>query len=1325
MAQTQITYTDKTNKVVIVDRTKQATAEDFNEIKAAVNDNANDVTAEVVKLTSADNDSITFYSNAGQVRAIAVAEIEYRHTVAVKGLSSIFLWNAASTASDDGYEVIRPTAIDSGDPGRYLVTSRMNFSDLTAVLGDVSGANSRIGDILIIKEAGTVTVGNFDDGNEVEIVLTRPALIQQIADTGNVSDWDIYYMSVDTTDLKWQFNTDTTNSDPGNGQWKIDSAEENLYINALAFNNTADFREVLDTLKKDSIIYIQDNLDFNKFYVIKLTADAAEEGTYYYKVPITIRDNGSDFAAGDIVGFTFLNAGGTDNDAIHDNVSGEINAIVDKPTPVDADVALIEDSAATNTKKKLSWANIKATLKTYFDTLYAAVLGADDNYVTDAEKTIIGNTSGTNTGDQDLSGKENVNVAQGIMDTHETTHPIPTTRDARSQVAGSYEPAKGADDNFVTDAQLVVVGNTSGTNTGDQQANNFNHNDLNGLNDGDDYEHVTAAEKAAIGTSTALTADVVITKATTDTFADVQADLDVLAKNMAGFEIIIRYADGTHNMGDDILDTTSFYNGRIRHEAVTMITVPGTNQNAEIYFNGSGYFKGDNNYLNNDFAGIYTRLSTTGTTVMFQYTGNSKITTTLMAYRMASANAKSSVFYAAGVDIASNGDTFDGNMTYDTNFVEFVRGVEAVQGGKVDIYNAHAGTNPFTNAANGVGSAIFGNSEGVFTNKVTGGAIDKSATGTADLVTVSAVSVTAEAATTGTFNGTSNRDGDIDWAALLASSNVPTKAEITAGTNALDYASVAATADTPLTDGITGLTASTNYKAYAYSTDEDGNASEVRSDAFTTTAADVTAPTITGFTDTLLNTSVDVNVDEGVYGANDGTTPVAASDLQITGFVAGGATALSIASITNTSGGALTGGESIIRIVLSWTGTPDGTETFAVQPIDSTSIYDAAANAMLSTETTGTITSDDEAVPVATFAPLNGSTTHPIADDITITYDEAIRNTDASEITDANVDSLITLKLTNSGGADVGFDATINAGKTIITINPTSDLTAEQLYYVAVASVEDAAGNENSASNITFTAADAAYETEYQAVYDEMTNVPSATNAGYQNAMVKSLKDGGYWTDMIGFYVLAQESNADGEAQLDWTAPTTANRALVENGAGSLTFTSNEGFTGDGTNNLATNTALSTLFSGYTVGTVAIYVRTNSVDSIYVVGSNGPASKTAMYLNWSDGTCGGKCFNNVALEGTPSTSVGFSIISRTSANQAYVYRNGSQIASNTVAATEEPTDAFYVFAATGAAAADFQASIAFVSKQGFNSTAAAAINTIIETYMDALGKGVQ
>jgi len=48
-----------------------------------------------------------------------------------------------------------------------------------------------------------------------------------------------------------------------------------------------------------------------------------------------------------------------------------INGATSKTTPVDADYIGLMDSAASNVLKKLSWANLKATLKTYFDTLYA------------------------------------------------------------------------------------------------------------------------------------------------------------------------------------------------------------------------------------------------------------------------------------------------------------------------------------------------------------------------------------------------------------------------------------------------------------------------------------------------------------------------------------------------------------------------------------------------------------------------------------------------------------------------------------------------------------------------------------------------------------------------------------------------------------------------------------------------------------------------------------------------------------------------------------------------------------------------------------------
>lgn len=54
-----------------------------------------------------------------------------------------------------------------------------------------------------------------------------------------------------------------------------------------------------------------------------------------------------------------------------------IHAATSKATPVDADELGLVDSAASNVLKKLTWANVKATLKTYFDTLYGALANAN------------------------------------------------------------------------------------------------------------------------------------------------------------------------------------------------------------------------------------------------------------------------------------------------------------------------------------------------------------------------------------------------------------------------------------------------------------------------------------------------------------------------------------------------------------------------------------------------------------------------------------------------------------------------------------------------------------------------------------------------------------------------------------------------------------------------------------------------------------------------------------------------------------------------------------------------------------------------------------
>jgi len=53
------------------------------------------------------------------------------------------------------------------------------------------------------------------------------------------------------------------------------------------------------------------------------------------------------------------------------DVAGDTHAATSKTTPVDADELPLVDSAASWALKKLPWANLKATLKTYFDGLYS------------------------------------------------------------------------------------------------------------------------------------------------------------------------------------------------------------------------------------------------------------------------------------------------------------------------------------------------------------------------------------------------------------------------------------------------------------------------------------------------------------------------------------------------------------------------------------------------------------------------------------------------------------------------------------------------------------------------------------------------------------------------------------------------------------------------------------------------------------------------------------------------------------------------------------------------------------------------------------------
>jgi hypothetical protein len=79
------------------------------------------------------------------------------------------------------------------------------------------------------------------------------------------------------------------------------------------------------------------------------------------------------------------------------NIGESINAAPSKNIPIDADTLALIDSAASNALKKVTWANVKTTLKAYFDTVYtlANLGGIAHSLATAANDFLVASGSGT------------------------------------------------------------------------------------------------------------------------------------------------------------------------------------------------------------------------------------------------------------------------------------------------------------------------------------------------------------------------------------------------------------------------------------------------------------------------------------------------------------------------------------------------------------------------------------------------------------------------------------------------------------------------------------------------------------------------------------------------------------------------------------------------------------------------------------------------------------------------------------------------------------------------------------------------------------------
>lgn len=170
------------------------------------------------------------------------------------------------------------------------------------------------------------------------------------------------------------------------------------------------------------------------------------------------------------------------------SIGGVTGQVLAKKSAADYDTEWVDQSVASST----AWGDITGTLSNQADLQTAlgskvdkiAGKGLSTNDFTDSDKTIVANTSGVNTGDQDLSGyalvseipTNNASLANGAgyITGYTETDPVYTASEAANITAsditklGNLSGINTGDETVATIKSKLGITTLSGSNTGDQ-----------------------------------------------------------------------------------------------------------------------------------------------------------------------------------------------------------------------------------------------------------------------------------------------------------------------------------------------------------------------------------------------------------------------------------------------------------------------------------------------------------------------------------------------------------------------------------------------------------------------------------------------------------------------------------------------------------------------------------------------------------------------------------------------------------------------------------------------------------------------------------------
>jgi len=344
--------------------------------------------------TSFNNNFILVYSflasvywNAATSLTVPDAIFE-RHQAAMPALDHLYLHSTVGTAYDSYVGGLLPAVTADGDGS---LDAHIEFSATPGAIWDddvqeIISVKQLLDNIPILYRTGASGVWTFDESSPTMVRTTGTGRAAYNQFTGGA--WQL----TEVTDT--QFMLMHLYAIPGfSKKWMMIMGQAQYATLTLASN------AALTEITAIAAIPLSENKAIASFVIQTNNAYANS-----VKSRVRVLDSGADFidwrfaqvggagasgTGGNVVG----PVGATDNDIATFNgatgtlikdsglttgtlVASTTHAAPSKATPVDADEIALADSASVFTLAKLTWANTKATLKTYFDTIYAALAGS-------------------------------------------------------------------------------------------------------------------------------------------------------------------------------------------------------------------------------------------------------------------------------------------------------------------------------------------------------------------------------------------------------------------------------------------------------------------------------------------------------------------------------------------------------------------------------------------------------------------------------------------------------------------------------------------------------------------------------------------------------------------------------------------------------------------------------------------------------------------------------------------------------------------------------------------------------------------------------------